>query len=248
MSFSTFDPPGDIPNMDLDSILSNIEQIDPEAYYDMNFVLDAEQKTKKREVLAYLRENEPLLFVTLEQSLRFYQTAFMQAGDATQALAASYRRWRVLNNTLERVKRIEIQTELARQVQEEKPAQKKKKRDRAPQPENAKHLLLDHVRVTAQEMDKRADRPLFFSQEKFTADFDLSGYVHLVKKGHKKWALMQVNNYGTWEMIYHCSGQWQAEDLVHEMEQEGRIAIILKRLRCSEETMTYKVLVGIPKK
>lgn len=247
MSFPTFDPPGDIPNMDLDSIMANIEAIDPVVFHELIYYLDDEERTKKLNVLTYLRDNEPVLYQTLENSLRFYQSAFMMAGDASQALAMAYRRWRAAQNTLEKVHRINLEEELAKQVEEKKPAQRKKKRDRAPQGPELKEKMLKSVEAVADEIKTNANRDLFFSQEKFSPQFDLAPYTHFVKKDRKKWALRQVHDYGIWHTVYHCSGQWQAEELVASLTAQGQIAIIIKKLRCMEETLTFKVLCGAPK-
>jgi len=233
--------------MDLDSIMANVEAMDPVVFHELIYYLDDEDRAKKIPVLSYLRDNEPVLYMTLENSLRFYQSAFMMAGDAAQALAMAYRRWRMVENTLQRNFRQNAEEELQKQAQEKKPAQKKKKRERAPQTEELKAKMLKQVEAVAEEIKTNANRDLFFSQEKFTDAFDLQPYTHFVKKDRKKWALRQVHDYGIWHTVYHCSGQWQAEELVASLTAQGQIAIIIKKLRCMEETLTFKVLCGAPK-
>ena len=243
---SVFDPPGEIPNMDVEDILANIERLDRRAYMDLCYCLTEDERNRKLDVLTYLAERKPVLFETLEEMLSAYQSAYSTANTAVRALSLMYQRYLVAENTLKDSGR-NLQEELSRQKKEKiPPAAKKRPHEQQRVEIDAEELVqIEQLEKTLKGREQTVQTDLFFSQEKFSDAFPLSKYVHYVKKGRKKWVLLNLRDYGIWEMIYHCRGPWQAEMLVEQLEQEGKLAIIIKMSRCLEEVMSYKVISGM---
>ena len=191
-----FDPPGEIPNMDVEDILSNLENLDRRAYMDLCYCLTEDQRACKLDVLTYLSENKPVLFFVLEEMLAAYQSAYATANTAVRSLSLMYQRYVVVENTLKDSDR-NLEEELSRQKKEKIPpaARKRPREQQRTEIDVDEFQQIEQLQNLLKKREITVATDLFFSQEKFSDAFPLEKYVHYVKKGRKKWLLKDLPNY-----------------------------------------------------
>jgi hypothetical protein len=236
-------PAGPVPTMDLQELIRHIRLLDPRVFWDLSIEKNPDETDARNLVLDWLQCREPVLFETLDNIMRAYQTAYFQATETTTCLTRAYHRYRLARNTLEDEGR-QLGEELEKQIEQEKPALEKK-RAREPQNEEADREEVEQIKELKQSTNQMCE--WYLTQEKFSNEFPIEQYRHFTKKGVKKWSLDELNNFGTWDTIYHAAGPWQAEMLVEHLEKNGRAAIIIKKFRggADQEMMSYKVISGI---
>lgn len=233
-----------VPNMQFDELRDFVESTDVGAYFDFLHCVPEEDRNREG-MLNYLREHEPALYACAEAVTEAFQNAFFLAGCQQKALVSSYQLFKVAKRSFDGTS-TSLEQEIEKQVQEEKPAQKKKRaRAEKKNPEQEKVEQKQDMEVVkkARKVISNAG-PKFYAQERFSASFPFHQFLHVAKRGKKKLDLKVLPESQGWATIYHCSGPWQAEELVADLKSQGCKCITIKRARggTDQEVMSYKVL------
>lgn len=233
-----------VPNMQFDELRDFVENTDVGAYFDFLHCVPEEDRNRQG-MLSYLRENEPALYNCAEAVTEAYQNAFFLAACQQRSLVNSYQLFKVAKRSFDGTT-TSLEQEIEKQVQGEKPAEKKKRaRAEKKNPEQEKVEQKQDLEAVkkARKVVSNAG-PKFYAQERFSATFPFQQYLHVAKRGKKKLDLSLLRESDQWATIYHCSGPWQAEELVQDLKNQGCKCITIKRARggTDQEVMSYKVL------
>lgn len=235
---------GCVPNMDVHEIWTHVKEADARVYWELATAFTDEERADKSEVLAWLRMEHPVLFTTLEDILRSFQSAYHMGCEARKAYMLHYQRWKLSQRA---VPPGELPLELLMEkAANDEGNQKKEKRRAEGEKEEDIEKDIRNSKKAAKSVRKNTDMPvLFYDMEPFTDATQLGDFRHFAKKGKLKFSLQQVLSEGKWQSIYHCNGPWNAEMLVEDLKNDGLEAIILKKTRGADsEVMGYKVLAG----
>lgn len=224
--------PAPVPSMTTEELLWHVHVLDKRAYFKMMEELSPDAASDRLQLLTYLQQHENVLLEVLDDILAAYQTSFHAANEIRTALIRNYQRYSLVCYGLK---------DEGKEPAEMLESRAKEKRKKAPKKDTEDEI--QELENLAKKM-RGGDNDLWFAQEKFSEDFPFKEYRHFVKKGHNKWDLTDLQNYGIWSTLYHVTGAWKAELLVAKLEEEEKLAIIIKKLRGSDEIMSYKVISG----
>lgn len=238
----------DMPNLDVAELRDLMESMDKEVYFDFLHCVNPEDRGKKEAILDYLSTQEPVLYQTMESMVKAYQTANFLASETRASLMQQYNAYRTAKILAEREHCVPFNEQVEEVAKKDEAPRKKKseKKRRAPE-EVAQIEASNHENVRKTMKSSRATQELdYYSQEKFSLDFPFREFVHWQKKNKKKWDLSKIQEYGTWETIFHVTSQWKAENLAQKQKEQGKKCAIIKRAKgnADTESTSYKVLVG----
>lgn len=232
----------DAPDMDLEALRYHVELMDKRAYFDLLHSLAPEDRGKKENILEYLKEYEPVLYLALASILEAYQNSYFVATQTKSAIIKNYIRYRVAVATMRDEGRNMV-AEVEEQVKKKRPAKQKRAREKPTVEEIEQEM--EQVEAVAKDLRLHTSDD-YYSQEKFSADFPLKEFMHFVSKGKQKWSMEEFTRNGPWETIYHVNGQWQAENLQQKLKKSGVKCAILKRIKAKTdmEVFSYKVIAA----
>jgi len=240
-----FEYGGAVPGMDMNEIYAHIKDIDPELFWRLCNLAHANVREDKSALLAYLRTTFPLVYKTLEDILRTFQSCYHVACEARHVYIANYHCYKLMERaTVEREESLEV---LMQRAADEQFGDVGEKRRQNGEPSELVDQDGENMRRAVKKLRKGdpLTPELFYAQENFSDDFDINEYRHFVKKGRTRYSIGEIADWGRWHTIYHCNGPWNAEELVESLKAQNQFALVVKKIRGADaEVMGYKVLAG----
>jgi len=237
---------GELSCLSLHELLEYINQFDSETYLELYYVNSKEELTRDS-VLSFLYENNNLLYDAISQVVNIKQTTELTYLQACEAIKRYYKFYNTVD-VCARERGEPVEKKILKKAKEKKGVRRKQPRE-AELPEHTKDLesVLAFEVEEAAEMLTKKPKLNFFAVENFSlTDFDWRPFACCVKKGENKLEIKDVLNQKGWEVIYHVTSLWEAEELVENLQREGKRCFIAKRRRATgdQEIQAYKVVCG----
>ena len=242
---------GGLPQLEVEDMIDHIYHMDPVTYQLLFLELEEEERCDKPLLLKWLFARNRRLFDALERICAAFQSAFHVANQHRSDIMESYMQWRRLFRLYSQQLGPEThQVTDVGQKNAKKPKEKKEKKEEKKKIETARKRereLDEEKEDMTSARDPQEQQQWYYKEEPLVVEaFPFLDFVHFVKKGRNKVDLANLNNYGCWSKIYHCSGVWHAELLAEELQKQDKLAFVIKRKRggADQEVLAYKVIAG----
>lgn len=259
-----------LPVVDVNEILGHMEALaGPRVVDQMKIFLGRQEALNRSSVIAWLLEYEPQLYATIEGIVRSFQSSYLLAHETRETIF-------FLNHGLvvardenhklqQRIVLLEAQLAMRGEAlveeksgedqqpaKKKKPGRKKKVESPSTPPDETTKAHEAFVAEAASKMPRSKEpekaESHFSRVEPWSDMFHVEDWVHYQRKGSQRIQLETLKDYSEWKSLFHVSGPWAAEQLQEILEDEGFLAVAIKRRRgtADQEPFNYKVVSTKP--